>query len=80
MYEVFKILSDYIGKIKVYSPDTFKKVLLEEDNSFNNIHATDPKDLILFLLKKIHEENNDRSKSNIPNYNFSYNANPYNSS
>lgn len=49
MYEVFKILSDYIGKIKVYSPDTFKKVLLEEDNSFNNIHHTDPKDLILFL-------------------------------
>ena len=43
---------------KDYPPENFKKVISELNPLFKGIKANDPKDLILFLLERIHNELN----------------------
>jgi len=51
-----------------YSPEHFKNVISEMNPLFLGIKANDPKDLILFLLEKIHKELNKAPKKILKNY------------
>ena len=55
--EVIKNLWEKLDQ-EVYSPEHFKQVISEMNPLFKGIAANDPKDLILFLLDKIHKELN----------------------
>ena len=57
-YEVIKNLWDINNKNKSYSPNSFKDVLGKENPLFAGIAANDSKDLINFLLERLHQELN----------------------
>ena len=57
---------------RFYAPNNFKNLISEMNPLFKGIAANDPKDLILFLLEKIHNELNSPiynipDKSKVPN-------------
>ena len=53
VYNIWKVLDD-----KKYIPEDFKRIIGEMNPLFKKIGANDPKDLILFILIKIHDETN----------------------
>ena len=53
---------------KDYPPEHFKNVVSEMNPSFLEIKSNDPKDLILFMLEKIHKELNKAPKKILKNY------------
>jgi len=53
IFNLWKVLDD-----KKYIPEDFKRIIGEMNPLFKKIGANDPKDLVLFLLIKIHEETN----------------------
>ena len=53
VYNLWKVLDD-----KKYIPEDFKRIIGEMNPLFKKIGANDPKDLILFILIKIHDETN----------------------
>ena len=59
IYNLWKVLDD-----KKYIPEDFKRTIGEMNPLFKKIGANDPKDLILFLLIKIHEETNIKIEKN----------------
>ena len=69
-YEVIKNLWDRKNNNKPYSPDSFKKILSEENPLFKGIAANDSKDLINFLLERFHQELNVINKNNNINNNI----------
>ena len=48
-----------------YSPNSFKEVLSRENPLFAGIAANDSKDLINFLLERLHNELNNNKKENV---------------
>ena len=67
-YEYSKVvrnLCDRTNNKKSYSPHSFKQALAQENPMLNGIVCNDSKDLIIFLLEKIHQELN--SMKNISN-------------
>jgi ubiquitin C-terminal hydrolase len=66
----YKLTSAFIEVLKnlwesnkrSYSPDNFKKIISEMNPLFNGIQANDSKDLIIFLLEKLHKELNNVEK------------------
>ena len=69
-YEVIKNLWDRKNNNKPYSPDSFKKILSEENPLFKGIAANDSKDLINFLLERFHQELNVINENNNINNNI----------
>jgi len=73
IFNLWKVLDD-----KKYIPEDFKRIIGEMNPLFKKVGANDPKDLVLFLLIKIHEETNVKKETNqnicntpLPNpYNF----------
>ena len=72
-YEVIKNLWDKENKNKSYSPNSFKNILGQENPLFAGIAANDSKDLINFLLERLHQElnlvkniNNNNNDENVP--------------
>ena len=73
IFNLWKVLDH-----KKFSPENFKKIIGEMNPLFNKIGANDPKDLVIFLLIRIHEETNIKKGENklasntpLPNpYNF----------
>jgi len=61
--EVLKNLWEILDHL-IYSPENFKNVISNMNPLFKGIAANDPKDLVLFLLEKIHNELNDPIKNN----------------
>ena len=59
IYNLWKVLDD-----KKYIPEDFKRTIGEMNPLFKKIGANDPKDLILFLLIKIHDETNIKKETN----------------
>ena len=59
IFNLWKVLDD-----KKYIPENFKKIIGEMNPLFEKIGANDPKDLVLFLLIKMHEETNIKKDSN----------------
>ena len=53
-----------------YEPKNFKKILSEENPLFSGIAANDSKDLLNFLLERLHNELNTKEQGNIKNENF----------
>ena len=53
---------------KDYPPEHFKNVVSEMNPPFLEIKSNDPKDLILFMLEKIHKELNKAPKKILKNY------------
>ena len=53
---------------KDYPPEHFKNVVSEMNPPFLGIKSNDPKDLILFILEKIHKELNKAPKKILKNY------------
>ena len=79
-YAIAEVIKNLWGDLdnKSFSPEFFKQVINRMNPLFKGIAANDPKDLIIFLLMKIHKEinkikeNNETSNNNqLPNpYNF----------
>jgi len=69
--EVLKNLWEILDHL-IYSPENFKNVISNMNPLFKGIAANDPKDLVLFLLEKIHNELNDPIK-NDSDFNEVYN-------
>ena len=67
MYKVLINLWDDTKKKGDYSPNDFKEVLSKENPLFAGIQPNDSKDLINFLLERLHQENNTASQSNNQN-------------
>ena len=57
-YELIKNLWDKKNNNKPYSPYPFKEVLSKENSLFAGIQANDSKDLINFLIERLHQELN----------------------
>ena len=68
-YKVIKGLWNKKNNKKSYSPNDFKEKLSEENPLFAGIAANDSKDLINFLLERLHTELNEIKDNNIPNNN-----------
>ena len=69
--EVLKNLWDENSKQQYYAPEYFKQVISDMNPLFKGIVANDSKDLIIFLLEKIHKELNSQKlddNNNIINY------------
>ena len=66
-YKLLLNLWDINKNNKSYSPYEFKEVLSKENPLFAGIAANDSKDLINFLLERIHTELNVDKKDNIIN-------------
>ena len=76
-YKLLKHLWDVKNKNNTpYSPDEFKEVISNENPLFEGIQANDSKDLINFLLEKMHEELNKAPKNNIYDNNNNVMKNP----
>ena len=73
-YKVLQNLWDKENNNKSYSPDDFKTKLSEENPLFAGIAANDSKDLINFLLERLHKELNVINNDNNSN-NYNYNQN-----
>ena len=67
-YELINNLWDEKNNNKSYSPNSFKEVLSKENPLFAGIQANDSKDLINFLIERLHQELN-IAKENIENIN-----------
>ena len=67
--EYHKLIINLNKNNKTYSPNSFKDVLSKENPLFAGIAANDSKDLINFLLEKMHQE------LNKVNYKFQNNSN-----
>ena len=70
-YEYYKVLQNLWDKNnnnKPYSPKDFKEKLSEENPLFSGIAANDSKDLLIFLLERLHKELN--KNENKINYNI----------
>ena len=59
VFNLWKVLDD-----KKYIPEDFKRIIGEMNPLFKKIGANDPKDLVLFLLIKIHDETNTKKETN----------------
>ena len=68
-YELIKNLWNEKNNNKPYSPYSFKDVLSQENDLFAGIQANDSKDLINFLIERLHQELN-VIKENNNNENF----------
>ena len=71
IFNLWKVLDD-----KKYIPENFQKIIGEMNSLFKKIGANDPKDLVLFLLIKIHEETNIKKDTN-QNSNYIPISNPH---
>ena len=69
-YTLLKHLWKKNAKKQSFSPNNFKKVLSEENPLFSGVQACDSKDLLNFLLERLHKELN---KKEIENENISNN-------
>ena len=69
--DVMRNLYDRNKNKNSYSPHHFKNVISEMNPLFKGIAANDSKDLILFLLQKMHEELNKPPQNYIPDPNIS---------
>ena len=65
--EVLKNLYDENSIKKYYAPEHFKQVISEMNPLFQGIAANDSKDLIIFMLEKMHNELNTKKGNNIIN-------------
>ena len=65
--EVLKNLWDENSIKKYYAPEHFKQVISEMNPLFKGIAANDSKDLIIFMLEKMHNELNTKKGNNIIN-------------
>ena len=65
--EVLKHLWDENSSEKYYAPEHFKQVISEMNPLFKGIAANDSKDLIIFMLEKMHKELNTKQGNNIIN-------------
>jgi ubiquitin carboxyl-terminal hydrolase 8 len=59
VFNLWEVLDD-----KKYIPEDFKRIIGEMNPLFKKIGANDPKDLILFILIKIHDETNTKKEAN----------------
>ena len=66
-YKVLKNLWDVDSVQKSYSPTSFKEVLSQENPLFAGIAANDSKDLINFLIERLHQELNIINTNDINN-------------
>jgi len=73
-YKVVQNLWDKNNNNKPYSPNDFKEKLSEENPLFAGIAANDSKDLIIFLLERLHKELNTNKNMNIINNNINNQA------
>ena len=64
-YKVVQNLWDKNNNNKPYSPNDFKEKISEENPLFAGIAANDSKDLIIFLLERLHKELNANKNVNI---------------
>ena len=64
LYKVLTNLWDDNKKKGDYPPNDFKEVLSKENPLFAGIQPNDSKDLINFLLERLHQENNNPSQPN----------------
>lgn len=62
---------------KTFSPKFFKEIISKMNPLFQGVAANDPKDLVLFLLMRIHQETN-KIKENKENLNNNQLPSPYN--
>ena len=68
-YELIKNLWNEKNNNKPYSPYSFKDVLSQENDLFAGIQANDSKDLINFLIERLHQELNViKEKNNNENF------------
>ena len=67
-YEVIKNLWDKKNNNIPYSPSTFKEVLSAENTLFEGDKVNDSKDLIDFLIERLHTELNNCSSENVNQY------------
>ena len=65
--EVLKNLWNENSSQKYYAPENFKQVISEMNPLFQGIAANDSKDLIIFMLEKMHNELNTKKGNNIIN-------------
>ena len=69
-YELIKNLWDEKNNNKPYSPYSFKEVLSKENPLFEGVQANDSKDLINFLIERLHQElNTINENKNLENMN-----------
>ena len=69
-YELIKNLWDEKNNNKPYSPYSFKEVLSKENPLFEGVQANDSKDLINFLIERLHQElNSINENKNLENMN-----------
>ena len=66
-YLLLKHLWNKNSKKISFSPNTFKNVLSKENPLFSGIAANDSKDLLNFLLERLHNELNKKEDQNISN-------------
>ena len=55
---------------KYYTPEEFKNKITKLNHLFERIDANDAKDLVIFIIVKLHQELNNSNKSNINKYNI----------
>jgi ubiquitin C-terminal hydrolase len=67
IFELFNAKKNYI------SPEIFKKIIGKLNPSFEDMHESDPKDLISFLLETLHQELN--KANNSPQAQIDFNIN-----
>ena len=77
-YKLLINLHDVKKMNKSYSPNDFKTILSQENQLFKGIQANDSKDLINFLIERLHRELNIIQTEN--NDNSNYNINQLNES
>ena len=75
-YNVVKNLWDKNNTNRSFSPYSFKEKLSQENELFKGVQANDSKDLINFLLERIHLELNEPRKDQNNNMMESYVVNP----
>ena len=69
-YDLIKNLWDEKNNNKPYSPYSFKEVLSKENPLFEGVQANDSKDLINFLIERLHQElNSINENKNLENMN-----------
>ena len=76
--EYYKLLTNLYDRTKMnksYSPNDFKTILSKENPLFQGIQANDSKDLINFLIERLHKELNIKQ---VDNDNSNYNVNQLN--
>ena len=57
----YKVFYVFLPK-KYVAPKTFKKIIVKLNPLFERMHAADGKDLIFFILEKLHQELNKNDK------------------